>query len=60
MLQILEEAKGVSEEPITVDEREELRSLKEKHSKLRDRAAKSHGSTGSGSIGDARSCSDDS
>jgi hypothetical protein len=63
MLQILEEAKGVSEEPISLEEREELRSLKEKHGKLRDRAAKSHGSkssAASGSIGDARSCSDDS
>ena len=39
MLQIIEEAKGVSEEPIGQEEREELRELREKYTKLRGKAS---------------------
>lgn len=54
MLQILEEAKGVQEEPIGAEEREELRDLRERYSRLRDKASSKRKRERSSSAG--RSC----
>ena len=60
MLQNLEEAKGIAEEPISHEEREKLRELREQYTHLRERASeRSHKRAGL-SAGGARSCSENS
>jgi hypothetical protein len=63
MLQILEEAQGIGQEPISPEEREELRELKGLYGMLREKAnnrskCKNQGS--SSHSGGNRSCEDDS
>jgi hypothetical protein len=51
MLQMLEEAKGTSEEPIGVEEKEELRELRVMYNRLRDKASICHNKSDEKSLG---------